>query len=68
MKAITSKEKLLKKLKKNNLVTATGNEWYLDDFHKSSVGRVVANKVITEGLVVQAHRPSWFETAYKLNL
>lgn len=65
MRAITSKEKLLKKLQKNNLVT-NGFQFYLSDFHKSSVGKVVANKIINEGLVEETYRPSWFEIAYRL--
>jgi hypothetical protein len=67
MKAITSKEKLLKALKKNSLITCGRNIWYLSDFHKSSVGQSVANRVISEGLVEQTTcGVSWFEIAYKL--
>ena len=65
MRAITSKKELLKKLRKNNLVT-DGVRFYLSDFHKSSVGKTVAHKVIDEVLVEQTNRPSWFEAAFKL--
>lgn len=65
MRAITSKEKLIKKLKKHNLVT-NGFRFYLSDFHNSSVGKVVATKLINEELVEETYEPSWFEKSYKL--
>jgi hypothetical protein len=65
MRAITSKTELIKKLKKHDLVT-NGVIFYLSDFHNSSVGRVVANKLINEGLLEKTYNPSWFEVAWRL--
>lgn len=66
MKAITSKAKLLAKLKKNNLLHSCGR-YYLSDFHKSNVGQAVANKVINEKLVEPTRAmASWFEDEWKL--
>lgn len=67
MKTITSKKKLLAAMKKHHLHT-NGVQWYLSDFHHHPVGRVIANKVISEGLVESTYRPSWFETAYRLKI
>ncbi|TWP30531.1 hypothetical protein ETU09_00590 [Apibacter muscae] len=67
MKTITSKSKLLDKLKKNNLLT-NGVIFYLSDFHRTKVGKSVANKIICENLVIPTHAMcSWFEREWKLN-
>jgi len=66
MKAITSKEKLLLKLKKHNLIHSI-DRYVLSDYHKSPVGRVVAEKVISEELVTPTKAlSSWFEKEWKL--
>lgn len=66
MKAITSKKKVLDKLKKNNLIY-NGTVFYLSDFHKTKVGNVVASKIISEGLVTTTRALShWFEKEWKL--
>ncbi len=66
MKTITSKEKLLKKLKSNNLVT-NGHIYYLSDFHKTKVGKSVSHKLITQRIVEPTvGTEHWFEKSYKL--
>ena len=65
MRAITGRAELLKKLKKHNLVT-NGFQFYLSDFHKSSVGWVVANKFIDEGLMEESSGHHWFEKSWRL--
>ncbi|MDI3319146.1 hypothetical protein [Pinibacter soli] len=66
MRAITSKEKLLLKLKKNNLLT-DGNIFYLSDFHKTTVGNALATKLIDHWEVEPTSAmKNWFETEWKL--
>ncbi|WP_417366839.1 hypothetical protein [Flavobacterium beibuense] len=66
MKTITSKAKLLEKLKKHNLIS-NGHICYLSDFHRTKVGKVLAIKVINEGLVEPTKQVSdWFEKEWKL--
>jgi len=66
MKTITSKEALLKKLKKENILT-DGHIFYLTDFHRTKVGRVLVEKMISERVVEPANQmKKWFEKEWKL--
>ncbi len=66
MKTITSKEALLKKLKKNNLLFFN-NKFYLSDFHRTKVGNVLSNKLIQERILEPAHAmKAWFESEFQI--
>lgn len=66
MKAITSQAAVLKKLKKQNILT-NGLIFYLSDFHKTKIGTAVATKLINQRIVETTRGfGSWFETEYKL--
>ena len=66
MKAITSKEKLLRKLDKNNLLT-DGFIFYLSDFIKQKVGKALVNKLINDKtLELATYKNHWFETSFKI--
>lgn len=66
MKTITSKEALLKKLNKENILS-NGHICYLTDFHKTKCGKVLVNKLITERILEKTSGiASWFETEWKL--
>lgn len=66
MKTITSKEKLKIKLKKNNLLHSMG-KFYLSDFHRTSVGRVLSEKMIMSGELEKTRALGrWFEDEYRL--
>jgi hypothetical protein len=66
MKTITSREILLKKLKKENILS-NGHICYLTDFHKTKCGKALVNKLISER-VLEATKGlgSWFESEWKL--
>ncbi|MGM8362108.1 hypothetical protein ACSV4D_09360 [Flavobacterium sp. ARAG 55.4] len=66
MRAITSKEELLKKLKKENILS-DGHICYLTNFHKTKVGKVLVLKLIRERVLEKTvGMGSWFETQWKL--
>jgi len=66
MKSITSKEVLLKKLKKENILS-NGQIYYLTDFHKTKCGRALVVKLINERVLEKTTgNASWFETEWKL--
>lgn len=66
MKAITSKEVLLKKLKKQNILS-NGTICYLTDFHKTEIGKALVFKLINERILEKTSgSASWFETEWKL--
>lgn len=66
MRAITSKEVLLKKLKKENILS-DGNICYLTDFHKTKIGKALVLKLIKERVLEKTSgNNSWFETEWKL--
>lgn len=68
MKAITSREVLLKKLKKENILS-DGHTCYLTDFHKTKIGKVLVLKLINERVLEKtAGNNSWFETEWRLRL
>lgn len=66
MKTIISLVELVKKLKKNNLLT-DGHIFYLSDFHKSKVGKAVATRIIKERIVEPTTAMKhWFENEWSL--
>lgn len=66
MKAITSKEVLLKKLKKENILS-DGHICYLNDFHKTKCGKVLVLKLINDRTLEKTSgHAKWFETEWKL--
>ncbi|MBS7232479.1 hypothetical protein KHA90_15780 [Flavobacterium psychroterrae] len=66
MKIITSKETLLKKLKKENILS-NGRICYLTDFHKTKCGKVLVEKLIKDRTLEKTRGyGAWFETEWKL--
>ncbi|BFM42702.1 hypothetical protein CFS9_13430 [Flavobacterium sp. CFS9] len=66
MRAITSKELLLKKLKKEN-VLSDGHICYLTDFHKTKCGKSLVTKLINDRILEKTSgNAKWFETEWKL--
>lgn len=67
MKAIRSKELLLKKLKKYSIVT-DGHRYYLSDFHKTPVSRVLFSKLFDDRTLEGPNKGNchWFERSYDL--
>lgn len=66
MKSITSKEKLKLKMKKNNLLHSMG-KYYLSDFHRTSVGKALSEKMIISGEIEKTRAlGQWFEDEYRL--
>ncbi|MDA6072063.1 hypothetical protein NJT12_20770 [Flavobacterium sp. AC] len=66
MKTITSKEALLKKLKRQNILS-NGHIWYLTDFHKTKCGKVLVEKLIQDRTLEETKGyAAWFETEWKL--
>lgn len=65
MRAITSREKVLKKLKNHQLICGIGM-FYLSDFHKTPIGKSIANKLINEGVVEPSSGCHWFERCWRL--
>lgn len=66
MRAITSKEVLLKKLKKEHILS-DGHICYLTDFHKTKVGKALVHKLINERILEKTSGiASWFESQWKL--
>lgn len=66
MKTITSKVELLKKLKKQN-VLSNGAICYLSDFHKTKCGKVLITKLIQDRTLEETRQTaSWFEKEWKL--
>lgn len=66
MRAITSREAILKKLKKENILT-DGHIFYLTDFHKTKVGSVLVNKLFQERIIEETNGlKHWFEREFKL--
>lgn len=65
MRAITSREKVLQKIKRNNLIS-DGHIYYLSDFHKTKIGTVIAEKLISEKIVEPTKAIShWFEKEWR---
>jgi len=69
MRAITSKEKLIKKLKGSTILTVDGYKFYLSDFHRTPVGKNLVNKMISAGELEQ-HKGvgNWFEQEFILKI
>ena len=66
MKTITSKVELLKKLKKENLLS-NGNIYYLTDFHKTKCSKALAIKLIEDRTLEETNAlSSWFEKEWRL--
>lgn len=66
MRAITSKEVLLKKLKKQNILS-DGHICYLTDFHKTKCGKVLVFKLIANRVLERTTgNAKWFEAEWKL--
>jgi hypothetical protein len=66
MKTITSKEVLLKKLKKENILS-NGRICYLTDFHKTKCSKVLVSKLITDRVLETTKGlGSWFESEWRL--
>lgn len=66
MRAITSKVVLLKKLKKQNILS-NGHICYLTDFHKTKCSKVLVLKLITDRVLEKTSgNASWFESEWKL--
>jgi hypothetical protein len=66
MKTITSKVELLKKLKKDN-VLSNGKICYLTDFHKTKCGKSLVIKLIEDRTLEEAKAlGSWFEKEFRL--
>jgi hypothetical protein len=68
MKAITSKEILLKKLKKEDILS-DGKICYLTDFHRTKVGKALVIKLINERILEKTSGVNhWFETQWRLRI
>lgn len=66
MKTITSKVELLKKLKKEN-VLSNGKIFYLSDFHKTKCGKALVVKLIEDRTLEKTSAlGSWFEKEWRL--
>ena len=66
MKTITSKVELLKKLKKEN-VLSNGKIFYLSDFHKTKCGKALVVKLIEDRTLEKTRAlGSWFEKEWRL--
>lgn len=66
MKAITSRQELYKKLKKEHILS-DGHICYLTDFHKTKVGKALVLKLINERVLEKTSGMNhWFETQWKL--
>lgn len=66
MKAITSKQEVLKKLKKQNILS-DGHICYLTDFHKTKVSKALVIKLINERVLEKTSgNNNWFESEFKL--
>lgn len=66
MKTITSKVELLKKLKKENILS-NGKICYLTDFHKTKCGKALVIKLINDRTLQETKAlGSWFEKEWKL--
>lgn len=66
MKTITSKGALLKKLKKEDILS-NGSICYLTDFHKTKVSKALVEKLINDRTLEKTTGyAAWFETQWKL--
>lgn len=66
MKAIISEKELLKKLKKENILS-NGHIYYLTDFHKTKCGNALVAKLIQKRVLEKTSgNASWFENEWKL--
>lgn len=66
MKAITSKVELLKKLKKEDILS-NGHICYLTNFHKTKCSKTLVLKLIDERVLEKTSGfAMWFETQWKL--
>lgn len=66
MRAITNKEEVLKKLKKQNILS-DGKICYLTDFHKTKISKALVLKLINERVLQKTSGNNhWFETEWEL--